>query len=143
MKPDDNQEEHLRRQHRERLLTAPSLTRVELGELVKLFEHEMVYDAHPPETSFNRSDGKDALLRHGLPAMWAVARRLNKMRTVTARSPNGIGFMYLLFKFCRRYSYQAPYTSKTRYIDMTLARWRQFIYEPKVRVPVIEEVKYW
>lgn len=135
--------DHFRRQHREKLLTAPSLNRAELGELVVLFEHEMVFDAHPPETSFNRSDGKDALLRHGLPAMWAVARHLNKHRRLNATYANGIGFMYLLIKFCKQYGYKSPYTSKTRFIDMTLARWRRFIYEPKIRVPIVEEVRYW
>jgi hypothetical protein len=125
---------------RKDLLEAHSLSRTELGELVGLFEREMVFDCHQPRTTYGRCDSKDTLLRHGLPAMWAVARHLNKRRRLNAMHPNGIGFMYLLFDFCRQYGYKAPYTSKTRYIDMTLRRWRRFIYEPKIRVPIVEKV---
>lgn len=122
---------------RQTLIALPSPTKAQLDLLVTSFGKEMVYDAHQPRTTYNRSDCAPALLKHGVRALWAIARHLNKMLRADARHRDAIGFMYLLFDFCDKLGYKAPYGKDVPYIKMTLRRWRKFIYEPKVRIPIV------
>ena len=118
-----------------RLTTAHALTRQQFDELVHEFMRDVWVDCHQIRTAYLRSECARALLRHGLPALWAVSRWIKYMRSAKATSAKCVAFMFLLQDFCAVLGYVPPYSSDTLYIDMNLRRWRKFIYEPKKRVP--------